>query len=460
MPARRDRTRTAVVGTVLLAVFFAMLDLSVVNVALPTIRSELSTTYSGMQWIANSYTLAFASVLLIGGIIVDRISHRNALSISLAFFTIGALLCTVAKDLALLLCGRLAQGVGAAILVPCSLALIFSKFSDIGERAKVIGAWSAINAIAVTAGPMVGGALVTWLNWRSVFALNIPMGLVATTLVLLFLPKVRASRAQRNVSSLGLLLAVTSSFFFAFAITRGSEKEWTSPEVVLPLILAVASTGIFVVHNIRSRSPVLPRYLLANPVFRKCLIIVSCVGFSFSSALFLVTVQFQMLRDFSPVDAGLALTPTAVTMGIASLLTKRIHNKFGNRRPIVCGLYSGVIALLTLSLIPKELAYVYLVPSLILLGLSMALTLPTANNLGLSCLSSESSGIGSGILEASQQFGLVFGIAILGAVQATATLSGNQTLVTDLALLLGGALALLCALSLTSGLRRLAAFAR
>jgi DHA2 family methylenomycin A resistance protein-like MFS transporter len=146
-------------------------------------------------------------------------------------------------------------------------------------------------------------------------------------------------------------------------------------------------------------------------------------------------------------------------MGIASLLTRRVNDKFGNHRPIIYGLYSGAIGLLTLSLIPKEFAYVYLVPSLILLGLSMGLTLPTANNLGLSCLSSKSSGIGSGILEASQQFGLVFGIAILGAVQATATLRGDQTFVTDLALLLGAALALLCALSLTSGLRNLATFA-
>lgn len=459
MPTRRDRTRTAVVGIVLLAVFFAMLDLSVVNVALPTIRTELSTTYSGMQWIANSYTLAFASALLMGGIIVDRISHRSALFMSLAIFTVGALLCAVASNLALLLFGRLTQGFGAAILVPCSLALIFSMFSDIRERAKVVGAWSAINAIAVTVGPMTGGALVTWLSWRSVFALNIPIGVIAISLVLLLLPKVQTRRTQRNVSPLGLLLAAASSFLFAFAVTRGSEKEWTSPAVVLPLILAVLSTSTFVVHNMRTLSPVLPRELLAKPVFRKCLIVVSCAGFSFSSALFLVPVQFQMLRDFSPVNAGLALTPTAVTMGIASLLTRRVNDKFGNHRPIIYGLYSGAVGLLTLSLIPKEFAYVYLVPSLILLGLSLGLTLPTANNLGLSCLSSESSGIGSGILEASQQFGLVFGIAILGAVQATATLRGDQTFVTDLALLLGAALALLCALSLTSGLRNLATFA-
>jgi DHA2 family methylenomycin A resistance protein-like MFS transporter len=319
---RRDRTRTAVVGTVLLAVFFAMLDLSIVNVALPTIRAELSTTYSGMQWIANSYTLAFASVLLIGGTIVDRISHRSALLISLSIFTAGALLCAAASNLALLLFGRLTQGFGAAILVPCSLALIFSNFSDIQERAKVIGAWSAINAIAVTVGPMTGGALVTWLNWRSVFALNIPIGVIAIALVLHFLPKVQTRRTQRSVSPIGLLLTAASSFLFAFAVTRGSEKEWNSPAVVLPLILAVASTGTFVVHNMRTPSPVLPRELLEKPVFRRCLIVVSCVGFSFSSALFLVAVQFQMLRDFSPVDAGLALTPIAVTMGITSLLIK------------------------------------------------------------------------------------------------------------------------------------------
>ncbi|WP_280418686.1 MFS transporter [Nocardia carnea] len=426
-----------------LTVFFAMLDLSVVNVALPTIREELTVAYSGMQWIANSYTLAFAGALLAGGAIVDRLGCRRAFLLSLAIFTLGALLCTVSGDLALLIIGRAWQGIGAAVLVPCSLTMIVDLFPDARQRAKAIGAWSAINAVALALGPVLGGTLLGWLGWRSVFGINVPAGILAAAVAVGWMVADHSRKQQQMADPAGIALALCASVSAAFAIVEAPDQGGRSISVIVAASVGIVSAVLFVFRNRKAQRPVIPRYLLQDGVFRASLVTVLCVGFSFSSALFLLAIQFQQARNLSPVAAGLALAPAAVAMASASTFLSRIQARIGAPAVVRLGLLSGAAGLVAIALTPPTVAYLVLVIPLALFGVGMGIALPAANNAALSRVSSATSGAGSAAIEACQQLGLVMGVAILGALQSIA-----MDRKPDFALLTGGLTALILGIKL------------
>ncbi|WP_175647947.1 MFS transporter [Nocardia donostiensis] len=453
MRSRGKGSRLSAVGTIFLTVFFAMLDLSVVNVALPTIREELSTAYSGMQWIANSYTLAFAGVLLSGGAIVDRLGRRRAFLLSQSVFTLGAFMCTVSNGLTFLILGRVSQGVGAAILVPCSLAMIVDLFPEARQRAKAVGIWSAINAIALAVGPVVGGALLGWLGWRAVFGINIPAGLLAIVVAcLVLLPD--HTRARRQIADpAGIILALCASTLVAFAVVEATDRGWRAPTVISTLSAGLVGLVFFALRNLQAKRPVLPHELLRDSVFRTSLLTVLCVGFAYSSALFLLAIQFQASRDYSPIVAGLALAPAAVAMAIASTLLGRVQDKLGARKVMQIGMLAGAVGLVALGLTPPYVDYIALVLPLVFFGAGMGITLPAANNAGLSRVTADNSGVGSAAIESSQQFGLVMGVAILGALQSATTASSHAHIgeVPDIAVLAGGLTALAFGVVLSLG---------
>lgn len=411
--------QAATVVTLFIAVFLAMLDLSVVNVALPAIGSDLGTGLSGLQWVIDSYTLAFAGLLLIGGLLGDRFGQRKSFMGSMVLFVAGAALCTFAPSLPVLLIGRAVQGLAAAVLVPGSLSLIVHAFPDAGARAKVIGAWSSLNGVAVAAGPVLGGWLVGTVGWPAVFAVNLPLGVIALVLGARALPRPLPSLAGQRLDVPGLVLGLVWSTALAFALIEGGSLGWTSPAVLGAGALAVVAFAAFITVEQRGEHRMLPVRLFRSGTFSGAIVVAFVVGFALSSLFFFLSLWFQQVQGYSEVATGFAFVPAALAMVVGSPLAGRLIGKAGPRWPMLGGLTLSAAGLFLLTTLDADSSYAWTWWMLALFGLGVSASIPATNSAALSQVSTERSGAGSATVESAQQFGLVFGIAVLGTVQAS-----------------------------------------
>ncbi|WP_369202370.1 DHA2 family efflux MFS transporter permease subunit [Streptomyces sp. PU-14G] len=417
------RRRAALVATLFLAVFLAMLDLSVVNVALPAIGGELGTGIAGLQWVIDSYTLAFAGLLLVGGLIGDRLGQRAAFLWSMTAFVVGAALCTVAPSLPVLLAGRAVQGMAAAVLVPGSLSLIVHSFPDPVARAKVIGAWSGLNGVAVAAGPVLGGWLTSALGWPAVFAVNLPLGLLALVLAARALPRPRPSLRGQPMDVSGPVLGLLWSTALAFALIEGGSLGWASPAVAVAFGIAVAGFVAFLAVERRGEHRMLPVGLFRSSTFSGAIAVAFVVGFALSSVFFFLSLYFQRVKGYSEAATGLAFVPAALAMVIGSPLAGRAVGRAGPRPPMLAGLALAAVGLGLLATLETDTPYGMIWWILVLFGLGVSASIPATNSAALAQVAPERSGAGSATVESAQQFGLVFGIAVLGAVQASGAAS-------------------------------------
>jgi MFS transporter, DHA2 family, methylenomycin A resistance protein len=400
-----------------LGYFMVIVDATIVNVALPDLRADLSTTVSALQWVVDAYVLVFAALLLSGGALADRVGAGRALRGGLLLFVAASVACGLAPGVTALIAARAVQGVGAALLVPASLALLRASYADPSERARAIGIWGAVAGIGAASGPILGGLLVTAASWRAVFFVNLPVGLAAIALLERGVRRV-AGNPARALDVPGQLLAVASLAGLTLGLIEIGPRGVADPLVLGGLGAFAIGGAAFLAVERRSRDPMLPLGLFSDAGFAGANAVGLLINLGFYGQLFVINLYFQQVRGASALGAGLALLPEAGLLTVASIAAGRLAARSGPRRPMLLGLLLGAAGLLGLMVAGEETAYVVLVPPLIAAGFGMALTMPSATTAVIQAAPGDRAGLASGVINASRQTGGVTGVALLGTLVA------------------------------------------
>jgi DHA2 family methylenomycin A resistance protein-like MFS transporter len=413
-----------------LGYFLVMLDVTVVNVAVPRIRTSLGTGPSALQWVVDGYSTVFAALLLLGGGVADRFGHRRVFLTGLGLFTAASAACGLATTAGMLIAGRLAQGAGAALLVPASLALLHATFPDRAVRARAIAVWGAVASVAFGAGPAVGGLLVSGWDWRAVFWLNLPFGLLAVLLTLRHIPSTTSRPSTRKADPVGQVLAVIGLVGLAGGLNEAGTHGWTSPLVLSGLgVGAVALAGFVLteralesrsVRGATLRAPLLRPSLFRHRAFTATTVTGMLISLGYYGMLFLATLYFQQERGLGALETGLALLPS-VCMGLAAApLFSRMASRTGPYVPMAAGLVLGTAGFLGWLLAGPGTPYPVLLFALIATGLGQTMTALAAVAAVVEAAPASDTAVVTAVFNVSRQVGSAVGVALFGTFTATA----------------------------------------
>jgi MFS transporter, DHA2 family, methylenomycin A resistance protein len=394
----------------------ALLDVTVVNVAVSAIQAGLGTGVRGLSWVIDGYTLAFASLLLLAGGLGDRLGAKRMFIAGLAIFTLASALCGVAPGLGTLVLARILQGAGAALFMPSSLAILRQAYPRAQDRARAIGIWSALTAVAAASGPVVGGLLVGAFGWRSIFLLNLPVGIVAVAMAFRFVRPSPRAVVGAGLDLLAQLTAVASLALFTWALIERPVRGWGSPVILLAIAASVAGLRAFVFLERKSAHPILPLRLFADRTFSSTASAALLYAGAFFGSVLVLSLDFQQVRGESPASAGLHLTAITVSFGITSVLAGRLAARYGTRGPILSGLAVLSAGALWAAGLPAAAPYLLIAPALVLMGVGAGLVAPSMNAAILASVPPSLSGIGAGVLNASRQIGTALGVALFASL--------------------------------------------
>lgn len=407
-----------VLTAAMMGVVLVTLDVSVVNVALESLRASFGVRIGGLQWVLNIYTLAYAVFLLSAGALGDRIGARGTFLLGFVVFTGCSVACGLAPSFAALLVARLLQGVGAALLVPSAMALLHRAFPDPGERASAIGLWAGAGSFALAGGPVVGGALIAYFGWRSVFLINLPIGLVGIWLTLRHAPR-PVRTISRPLDLPGQIMGAVTLACLTGAITQASALGWTNPWIVGGL-LATAFGGVaFLRIEARSAHPMMPLELFRSRSFSAGSLVGFVANLVFYGLVFVFSLFFQSVQAKSAFATGLAFVPMTAVIMVVNVCAGRLNARFGVRPAMIAGLI--VAAAGYLAMLPVDVASSYwaLAPAFVLAGSGIALTVPSVMAAALTGTDAGRAGIGSGVLNAARQVGGAIGVALFGSILGT-----------------------------------------
>ncbi|HEX3786965.1 MAG TPA: MFS transporter [Pseudonocardiaceae bacterium] len=400
-----------------LGYFMVTMDATVVNTALPAIGRDLSAPVSGLQWITAGYTLVFACLLLTGGSLGDRLGSRRVFLVGVAVFTLASAACGLSPGLGVLIGARAVQGVGAALAVPTSLALINASYPDRDQRARAIGMWGGLGGVAAGLGPVLGGMLTNWVGWPAIFFINVPIGIAAIALTSKHV--VAPAPTRRAGPDLpGQVLSMVAVAALAYGLIEAQSQGWTSPRILGAFIVAIAAAVGFVLVERRGQHPMLPLRLFGDREFSGSLLIGAAINLGFYGELFLLALYFQDVRHFSPLLAGLAMLPQPGIASLASWLAGRHTARIGPRPVMLVGLTVGSLGLLTTIFAAADTPYWLLVLPLLAIGFGTAYTMPAATAATIEAAPANQAGTASGALNASRQVGSTLGVAIFGTLAA------------------------------------------
>jgi DHA2 family methylenomycin A resistance protein-like MFS transporter len=391
-----------------LGYLMVIVDATIVNVALPAIGRELGGGVSDLQWVVDAYTVVFAGLLLSGGSLGDRLGARRVFDAGLAIFTLASAVCAAAPSVAVLIGARVAQGLGAALLVPSSLALLRATYQEPRERARAIGVWGATAGVGAASGPIIGGLLVGLISWRAVFVVNVPLGIGALLLASKQLPKA-GERTATGFDPPGQLLGIIALTLLTLGVIQ---KQWWVVAASVPVAVA------FVFAEYRNSEPMLPLSLFRGRKFSGATFVGLAINLGFYGQLFVLSLYFQHVRGLSPLTTGLALLPEGIFVAIASMLSGRLMGRTGPRVPMLAGLLCGAAGFAGLIAAGQTTPYLVLVAPLVAAGFGMAFTMPAATAAVIEDAEAEQAGIASGVLNAARQAGGAIGVAVLGALVA------------------------------------------
>src|SRR6266550_4195151 len=402
-----------------LGYFMTILDVTIVNVALVDIKEQLSANVTGLQWIVDGYALVFASLLLTGGALGDRRGRRTVFLAGLALFTLASALCSLAPSLLVLQIARAFQGLGAALLVPNSLALLPTIFPDAKKRAQAIGIWAAVASIGATSGPLLGGVLVNAFGWRSIFLINLPIGILG---FLLTFRSIAPSTPQggRSLDLPGQLASILALGMLTFALIEGNSLGIMSPPILAAYTGSMLFFLLLLLREKTTSHPMLPLALFQERTFSATNAVAVCQTFTFTGFLFVMSLFLQQVKHYSPSVTGVALLPAFGFALLAASLSGGFMPRIGAKRVMVIGLLLSAVGCFGLVLVDSQTSYVLLACLLAVLGFGLASVLPAMTEAAISHAPRAKSGIAAGMLNVSRQVGGVFGVAILG------TLVGNQ----------------------------------
>jgi EmrB/QacA subfamily drug resistance transporter len=421
-PAGLTRSRRyAVLAICCASLLISVMDISIVNVALPAIRDDLGATTAGLQWTADAYTLVLASFLLLAGSTADRFGRRRMFRLGLILFGIGSLLCSLAPGIDWLIAARAVQAVGGTMLNPVAMAIVVTVFPDRAERARAIGIFGATAGLALALGPILGGALVDGLGWRSIFWVNLPIVVLAVIFTTLFVPESRAGHGRR-FDPVGQVLVVLVLGGVVSAIIESEKHGWGTPLIIGLLVVATAAAVALIGYERRRREPLLELRLFRSVPFSSAVVIALFAYCGFGGFLFITTLYLQSVRNLSALDAGLCLLPVGALICILSPLTGRAVGSIGPRLPLVVAgtaLALGAAASLTIGAstpLPVILAI------FLLFGVFLGTVNPPIANSAVSGMPGSMTGLAAALASVGRQTGTSLGVAIAGSfVGSTAT---------------------------------------
>ena len=394
----------------------AAIDATVVGVALPAIGRDFHVGVSDLQWVVSGYFLTLASFLLLSGSLSDRFGRRRLFCIGVIGFAVSSAACGVAPSAEFLIAMRVVQGIGGALLVPGSLAILEASFAP-DDRGQAIGAWAGLGAVATAAGPLLGGYLISAASWRWIFFLNLPVAVVVLFVSVRHVPESTDPAASHDIDVAGATSAAVGLGAVAFALIEGPELGWTSVSVVGALVLAIGALGAFTLVELRSRHPMLPLTMFRERQFSATNAITFLLYASVGGAFFLVPVQLQIGTGYSPLEAGAALLPVTVIELIFSARSGRLATKIGPRTQLIAGPFIFAASLLLLTRITGHQGYVASVlPAVTLMGIGVATFVAPLTATVMASATPERAGLASAINNDVARIGSLLAVSVLPAI--------------------------------------------
>nr|WP_264086404.1 MFS transporter [Amycolatopsis lexingtonensis] len=408
-----------------MSLFIVGLDNTIVNLALPSIRHELGASVASLQWTIDAYTLVLASLLMLSGSTADRIGRRRTFQTGLALFSLGSLLCGVAPNVGTLIAFRALQAIGGSMLNPVALSIVTNVFTEPRERARAIGVWAGVVGLSMAVGPVVGGALVGWAGWRSIFWINVPVGVAAIVLTALFVPESRSPHPRR-LDPVGQVLVIVLLASLTYAIIEGRGAGWTSPEIIGCFAVAALALALLLPYERRRVDPLLElRFFRSVPFSGATLTAVT--GFAaLSGFLFLNTLYLQDTRGFSALHAGLLTLPMAAVTAVCAPLSGRVVAARGPRLPLLVAGAGIAASGVVLAGIGPATPIPVLVLGYVCFGAGFGMLNAPITNAAVSGMPRERAGLAAAVASTSRQVGASLGVAVIGAVVAAASPAADR----------------------------------
>jgi len=422
---RTSRRQTAVVlFTMSLGVFIAQLDSQVVNLAIKDIGSDLNAGINALQWVLDSYNLFYATLLLTGGTLGDLYGRARIFAIGIGLIVLGSIVCAAAPNATILIAGRALTGVGSALEVPTSLAILTVTYADDKERARAIGIWASCNGLALAAGPTVGGFLVDVAGWRSIFVLVVPVSVLAMVLAMRRVPE-SSDPHGRHLDPVGQALAIVTLAALSFVTIEGPHWGFASP-ITLSLVVACVLSGVlFIVWQHGRPGALVPLDFFRNRVFNAALAVAGMMTFGMYAMLFLTPLYLQSLGGISAFKVGLALLPLSVTFVAVSQYSGALVKRFGPRAMMTAGMAAMGFGLLLLAGVSTKPNMVLIEVALLIIGAGLGLNTGPVNTVAVASVPPARSGTASGLINTSRMVGATLGVAVLGSLFAIHA-GGNQ----------------------------------
>lgn len=411
----------------LLGVFITLLDVTVVNVALPTIRKDLDASLGDLQWVANAYLLALAVFIVTAGRLGDLYGRRNVYATGVAVFVLGSLVCGLAQSMLVLHAGRVVQGMGAAVIVPLSLAMIYAGFEG-RQRTVGIAMWGAAGGLSTAAGPLIGGLLVSYANWQSIFLVNLPLGVIVLVATVLGVGHERSAGRRLTIDVGGLALVGTALLCLNLALINGSDRGWTSGGVLALFVGAAVATAAFLVAESRAADPVMTLSWFRRPAFTGSVLAGLLLGTGTFAMIFYLSIYLQTGLHLSPIQTGVRLLPLTVLIIVGAPVGGILAQKVGTGRALAAGMAMMSLGLLLMTRVDQDGpsgSWTTLVPGMLLTGFALGIAMPLTSELTISAAPQDQTGVASSVGTMFRQIGNAAGIAIMGAFLSHRTAAGG-----------------------------------
>ncbi|MBT0566294.1 MFS transporter [Williamsia sp. CHRR-6] len=410
------RHRWAALAALCLASLMVMMDNTIVNVALPSIAADLDSGISGLQWVVDGYTLAFAGLLITGGHLGDRFGRRRMLITGVIGFALVSIPAALSSSLGALVATRVGLGVCAALVFPATLALLTVVFTDAKERATAFGAWAATTGVSVAIGPVLGGWLMEHYSWASVFWINLPLAAAVLLAVFALVPSGGRDHSGR-FDTLGLALSIAAMTLLVYSVIEGPHHGWTDPRTLGGIGLALALAALFVRHELRTPAPILDVRVFSNRMFSGAALQISLAFFALFGFIFLITQYFQAVKGYGTLSAGLHTLPFAIVMAVMSPLAMVLTGRFGVARVAATGSLLMATGFAMVLITDANSSYWGLIVwSMSLMAAGLGLISGPCTHVVMNALPPAQAGAGAAVNDTTREFGGTMGVAVLGSV--------------------------------------------
>ena len=402
-------------GALSFALFMIMLDNTIVNVALPAIKSDLGIGTSELEWVVTAYALTFAVLLLTGGKLGDLYGRRLIFTIGLIVFTGSSLACGLSSSATELIGARAVQGVGSALMMPATLSIITATFAA-RERGMAIGVWAGVSAMALAIGPLLGGVITEHISWNWIFFVNVPIGILGVVASIVVVPESKDTSHEQRLDLPGLLSSGIGLLALVYALIEAHKYGWTSARILSLFVIAALALAAFVFVELRQRVPLLDLNLFRNGTFTGANIVAILVTLAMFGIFVFFPIYMQTFLGWSPIQAGAALLPWTILIVIFAPIAGKLSDRVGSRWLMAAGMSTVGLCCLWLSTVTLNSSFWHLLPGFVLGGLGMSFVMTPMSAAVMGAAPVEKAGVASGVLNTFRQVGVALGIAITGAI--------------------------------------------